>query len=112
MRIVAFRTDPPVVRAILLHLEQGPPRCIAWGEAPPPLSPASEPPQGDVLAGLLDQTPAFDAAEPDPPDFEFDWSLPVDFNLCGCRITPAGEFSFQRILARRAGRKLTYSTAR
>jgi hypothetical protein len=88
MRILAFLTDPPVVSAILLHLEPGPPRdaCIAWGEGlphkPPPLSPARGPPQSDLLTGLLDQTPAFDPAEPDPvPDFDFDQSLPHDFDL-------------------------------
>ncbi len=49
---------------------------------PPPLSPARGPPQSDLLTGLLDQTPAFDPAEPDPvPDFEFDQSLPDDFDL-------------------------------
>ena len=86
MRILAFLTDPPVVPAILLHLESGAPRSIAWGEGlphnPPPLSPARGPPRGVVPAGLLDQTPALDAAEPDPvPDFEFDRSLPDDVNL-------------------------------
>ena len=84
MRILAFRTDPPVVPAILLHREQAPPRSIAWGEGlphnPPPLSPARGPPRGDVLAGFLDQTPASASAEPDPvPDF--DRSLPDDFDL-------------------------------
>jgi hypothetical protein len=44
---------------------------------PPPLSPARGPPQSDLLTGLLDQTPAFDPAEPEPhPAFEFDQSLP------------------------------------
>ena len=88
MRILTFLTDPPVVSAILLHLEPGPPRnaCIAWGEGlphkPPPLSPARRPPQNDLLTGLLDQTPAFDPAEPEPiPDFDFDQSLPDDFDL-------------------------------
>ena len=101
MRVLAFLTDPPVVAAILLHLDPGPPRnaCIAWGEGlphkPPPLSPARGPPQSDLLTGLLDQTPALDRgprathvawgegpAEPEPiPDFEFDQSLPDDFEL-------------------------------
>ena len=87
MRILAFLTDPPVVSAILLHLESGPPRnaCIAWGEGlhhkPPPLSPARGPPQSDLLTGFLDQTSAFDPAEPEPvPDLEFDQSLPADFD--------------------------------
>jgi hypothetical protein len=44
---------------------------------PSPLSPARGPPQSDLLTGLLDQTPAFDPAEPEPhPAFEFDQSLP------------------------------------
>ena len=74
MRILAFLTDPPVVSAILLHLD--------LPHKPPPLSPARGPPQSDLLTGLLDQTPAFDPAEPDPvPDFEFDQSLPDDFDL-------------------------------
>ena len=61
MRILAFLTDPPVVSAILLHLD------LPLG--PPPLSPARGPPQSDLLTGLLDQTPAFDPAEPEPiPD--------------------------------------------
>jgi hypothetical protein len=46
---------------------------------PPHLSPARGPPQADLLTGLLDQTPAFDPAEP-VPDFEFDQSLPEDFD--------------------------------
>jgi len=74
LRILAFLTDPPVVAAILLHLD--------LPHKPPPLSPARGPPQSDLLTGLLDQTPAFDPAEPDPiPDFEFDQSLPDDFDL-------------------------------
>jgi hypothetical protein len=87
MRVLAFLTDPPVVSAILLHLD--------LPYKPPPLSPARAPPQSDLLTGLLDQTPAFDRgphathvawgegpAEPDPvPDFEFDQSLPDDFDL-------------------------------
>jgi hypothetical protein len=74
MRILAFLTDPPVVSAILLHLE--------LPHKPPPLSPARGPPQSDLLTGLLDQTPAFDPAEPEPvPDFDFDQSLPDDFDL-------------------------------
>ena len=74
MRILTFLTDPPVVSAILLHLD--------LPHKPPPLSPARGPPQSDLLTGLLDQTPAFDPAEPEPiPDFEFDQSLPDDFEL-------------------------------
>ena len=85
MKILAFLTDPPVVRAILLHLESGPPRnaCIAWGEGlphrPPPLSPARGPPQIEFLTDL---SPAFDPSEPEPvPEFEFDQSLPDDFDF-------------------------------
>ena len=64
--ILAFLTDPPVVSAILLHLD--------LPHRPPPLSPARGPPQGDFL---LDQTAAFDLAEAEPePDFTFDQSLP------------------------------------
>lgn len=70
MSILAFLTDPPVVSAILLHLD--PPH------RPPPLSPARGPPQGELL---LDQTPAFDLADPEPvPDFQFDQSLTADFD--------------------------------
>jgi hypothetical protein len=70
MSILAFLTDPPVVSAILLHLD--------LPNRPPPLSPARGPPQGDFL---LDQTPAFDPADADPdPGFEFDQSLRPRFN--------------------------------
>jgi hypothetical protein len=70
MKILAFLTDPPVVTAILLHLE--------LRHLPPPISPARGPPQGDFL---LDQTPAFDPAEAQPaPDFTFDQSLPDYFD--------------------------------
>ncbi len=68
MTILAFLTDPPVVSAILLHLE--------LPHRPPPISPARGPPQGD----FLDQTPAFDPDEGGPaPEFVFDQSLPVEF---------------------------------
>ena len=52
VRIVSFITDPPVVIAILHHLE--------FPHTPPPISPARGPPRGDFL---LDQTPAFDPSE-------------------------------------------------
>ena len=66
MRILSFLTDPPVVTAILVHLE--------FPHTPPPISPARGPPQGDFL---LDQTPAFDPTEAEPvPEFVFDQSLP------------------------------------
>ncbi len=68
MRVLAFLTDPPVVAAILLHLE--------LPHLQPPISPARGPPQGDFL---LDQTPAFDPAHGEPvPEFVFDQSLPDD----------------------------------
>lgn len=71
MRILAFLTDPPVVCAILLHLD--------LPHRPPPLSPARAPPQIDFLA---DPSPAFDPCEPDPvPEFEFDQSVPDDFDF-------------------------------
>lgn len=84
MKILAFLTDPPVLSAILLHLESGPPRntccvgCEGLPHRPPPLSPARGPPQRDFL---LDQTPSFHPADPEPvPDFQFDQSLPDDFD--------------------------------
>jgi len=88
MKILAFLTDPPVVGAILLHLDPGPPRnaCIAWGEGlphrPPPLSPARGPPQIDFLTDPSDPSPGFDPAESEPvPEFEFDQSVPDDFDF-------------------------------
>ena len=66
IRILAFLTDPPVVKAILLHLD--------LPHRPPPLSPARGPPQIDFLT---DPSPALDPAQPEPvPEFEFDQSLP------------------------------------
>ena len=68
MTILAFLTDPPVVFAILEHLD--------LPHAPPLISPARAPPQGDFL---LDQTPAFEPTEPELiPDFVFDQSLSSD----------------------------------
>ena len=70
MKILAFLTDPPVVVAILQHLE--------LPHTPPPVSPARGPPQGDFL---LDQTSAFDSSEAEPvPDYVFDQSLPDEFD--------------------------------
>jgi hypothetical protein len=70
MKILAFLTDPPVLSAILLHLD--------LPHRPPPLAPARGPPQ---RAFLLDQTTSFDPVDPDPvPDFQFDQSLPGDFD--------------------------------
>ena len=66
MRILAFLTDPPVVSAILLHLDL-PHRA-------PPIAPARAPPQAD---SLFDQTPAFDPLGAEPGlDLDFDQSLP------------------------------------
>jgi hypothetical protein len=69
MKILAFPTDPPVVFAILEHL--------MLAHAPPPISPARGPPQGDFL---LDQSPDFDPIQAEPvPQFVFDQSLPPHF---------------------------------
>jgi hypothetical protein len=66
MRILAFLTDPPTVRAILLHLE--------LPHRPPPLTPARGPPQSELA---FDQSPAFDLSDPEPvPDLDFDQSVP------------------------------------
>ena len=62
MRILAFLTDPPVVSAILLHVE--------LPHQPRPISPPRSPPQRD----FLNQTPAFD-----PTDAECDQSVPEEF---------------------------------
>jgi hypothetical protein len=70
MKVLAFITDPPVLSAILVHLD--------LPNRPPPLAPARGPPQ---RAFLLDQTSSFDPADPNPvPDFQFDQSLPDDFD--------------------------------
>jgi hypothetical protein len=66
-------TDPPVVSAILLHLD--------LPHKSPPISPARGPPQHELPVELIDQTPGFDPTEPDPvPDFDFDQSPPDDFD--------------------------------
>jgi Putative transposase len=68
MKILAFLTDPPIVFAILEHLE--------LPHAPPPISPARAPPQGDFL---FDQSPASDPTQAEPiPEFVFDQSLHAD----------------------------------
>jgi hypothetical protein len=72
MRILAFLTDPGVVRPILRHLR--------IPEHPPPISPARGPPQTELLA--VDPPSPWDQAShgdsrstgPDP----FDQSLPGD----------------------------------
>jgi Putative transposase/Transposase zinc-binding domain len=70
MKILAFLTDPPVVFAILEHLE--------LPHAPPMIAPARGPPQGDFL---LDQSPAFDPTQAEPsPEFVFDQSMPAHFD--------------------------------
>jgi hypothetical protein len=57
--------------------ESWPQRQEAPG-APSPISSARGPPQGDFI---LDQTPAFDPTEAEPPpDFVFDQSLPDEFD--------------------------------
>ena len=75
MRILAFLTDPPVVTAILVHLE--------LPNEPPLISPARGPGHRaeSVVGDFLDQTPAFDPTEAEPvPDFVFDQSLPDEFD--------------------------------
>jgi hypothetical protein len=62
MKILAFLTDPPVVQAILIHLD--------LPHRPPPVPPARAPPQAD-------QTPDFDPCDPEPDrDLDFDQSPP------------------------------------
>ena len=74
MRILAFLTEPPVVSAILLHLD--------LPHRPPPLSPARAPPQIDFLTDPSDPLIALDPSEPEPvPEFEFDQSVPDDFDF-------------------------------
>jgi hypothetical protein len=74
MKILAFLTDPPVVRAILLHLD--------LPHRPPPLAPARGPPQIDFLTGPSDHSHGFDPAESEPaPEFEFDQSVPDDLDF-------------------------------
>lgn len=75
MTILAFLTDPPVVSAILFHLQ--------LPHEPPAISPARGPPQRDFL---LDQTPAFDPADGEPAAGPrsarcpvFDQSVPDEF---------------------------------
>ena len=66
MKILAFLTDLPTVRAILLHVE--------LPHRPPPLTPARGPPQSEFA---FDPSPAFDLSEPEPvPDLDFDQSVP------------------------------------
>jgi hypothetical protein len=70
MKILAFLSDPPVVSAILVHLD--------LPHRPPPIAPARGPPQRDLL---LDQTSRFDLTDPESvPDFQFDQSLPDSFD--------------------------------
>jgi hypothetical protein len=58
------------VERILLHLD--------LPHRPPWLSPVRGPPQAELD---LDQTPAFDLADPEPiPEYEFDQSTPHDWD--------------------------------
>jgi hypothetical protein len=72
MRILAFLSDPPVVRSILVHLD--------LPDRPPPVAPARGPrAPREAWSGdfLLDQSPACDLTEPKPkPDYPFNSSLP------------------------------------
>ena len=64
-------------------LEKGLPHLEEFATGEKDAKPADQrgPPQSDLLVELLDQTPTFDPAEPDPvPDFEFDQSVPGDFD--------------------------------
>jgi hypothetical protein len=71
MTIIAFLTDPPVVRAILRQLD--------LPHRPPPLSPARAPPQADIF---FDQSLPSDLSEAQSiPDFVFDQSTPPDWDL-------------------------------
>lgn len=71
MRIVSFITLPSTVERILLHLDL-PHRA-------PRVSPARGPPQAELD---LDQSPAFDLADPEPsPEYEFDQSPPQDWEI-------------------------------
>jgi hypothetical protein len=54
MRVVAFLTEPPIVRPILLHL--------GLPDRPPPVAPARGPPQAEID---FDQTPGYDPADGD-----------------------------------------------
>jgi hypothetical protein len=68
MRIIAFVTEPEVVRRVLIHL--------GLPDRPPPLAPARGPPQAELN---FDQTSGYDPADGDPgPDFEFDQSVPEE----------------------------------
>ena len=65
MRIIAFITDPPTVRDILIHL----------GEpiTPPTIAPARGPPMwAAVEAALIDSIPPEDATAPPQSVYEFD----------------------------------------
>jgi len=69
MRILAFLTDPAVVRPILRHLR--------IPEHPPPVEPARAPPQTELLA--FDPPSPWDTASDAARGFDpFDQSLPGD----------------------------------
>ena len=63
MRIIAFITDPPTVRDILIHL------CEPI--TPPTIAPARDPPPW-AAAALLDSIPSEDPSIQPPPAYEFD----------------------------------------
>jgi len=66
----SFITLPSTVERILRHLD--------LPHRPPRLSPARGPPEAELD---LDQFPAFDLAAPEAlPEFEFDPSLPDDWD--------------------------------
>ena len=63
MRLIAFLTEPTSVKPILVHL--------GLPIEPPRDAPARDPPLEE-----LDQTPAFDPADPEPvPEYEFDQTV-------------------------------------
>ena len=63
MRLIAFLTEPASVEAILVHLD--------LPSEPPRVAPARDPPLEE-----LNQTPAFDPADPESvPEYEFDQSV-------------------------------------
>lgn len=75
MRILTFLTDSPVVSAILLHLDL-PHKSPRVSPARAPGAPVRSVGRSDLLTGLLDQTPAFDPAEPDPVHDQRSASVP------------------------------------
>jgi hypothetical protein len=71
MRIISFITLSSAVECILLHLD--------LPQRPPRVFPARGPPPAELD---LDQSAAFDLAAPDAvPEFEFDQTLPDDWEI-------------------------------